>query len=186
MENADEHTGTYMVSVDAVPIGATFHQGQFAEAVELRNMGVPVPDDVLVQLSSMPNKREVVRRLAEARDLQIATQQAQALLLQAQLGVPPGQPLPAVQIADPYTNHVPGPVMPPPPPPSPMAPTGATAMGGSVPPRIPGAAPGMVSNQAPMGPAIPPGMGPNPMMPPLPLQPPQGPPPSGPFAFRGI
>lgn len=59
--------GTYSVSVDKQPLAATFKDAQFNEAMELRKLGVPLPDDIMVKLSSMPGKDDIIGRLDQAR-----------------------------------------------------------------------------------------------------------------------
>ncbi len=63
----DVTVGEYMVAIDEVPMSATFLAGQFEEALEMKEKGIPVPDDILVDLSSMPRKREIKQRLAQAQ-----------------------------------------------------------------------------------------------------------------------
>jgi hypothetical protein len=58
--------GSYMVAIDEVPMSATFLAGQFEEAMDMKEKGIPIPDDILVDLSSMPRKREIKQRLKDA------------------------------------------------------------------------------------------------------------------------
>ena len=67
----DISIGQYMVSIDEAPASATFQDAQFAEAMELRERGVPIPDDMLIELSSMPMKEEIKERMAQMRQLQL-------------------------------------------------------------------------------------------------------------------
>lgn len=62
--------GTYNIAIDKQPLAATFKDAQFVEAIELKKMGIPVPDDILVDLSSLPGKEIVKQRLDQARMLQ--------------------------------------------------------------------------------------------------------------------
>jgi len=62
--------GTYGVSIDKQPLTATFKDAQFAEAMDMRKMGIPVPDDIVVKLSSLPGKETVIARLDAARQAQ--------------------------------------------------------------------------------------------------------------------
>jgi hypothetical protein len=91
----DVTSGSYDVIVDEVPISASFMQGQLSEALELREKGVPIPDDILVELSTMPRKQEIIQRMTEARLLQETMMQAQVL------GATGGQPLPPVMASNP-------------------------------------------------------------------------------------
>lgn len=61
--------GTYSIVLDKQPISATFKDAQFSEAMELRKEGIPIPDDLLVKMSSMPGKDIIIQRLDQARQL---------------------------------------------------------------------------------------------------------------------
>lgn len=67
--------GKYAVAVDTVSMSAAFKEGQFTEAVELQKMGVPMPPDVMIDLSSMPDKDRIKQ---EMQAQQQAKQQEQA------------------------------------------------------------------------------------------------------------
>ncbi|NIT14171.1 MAG: hypothetical protein GTN99_08035 [Candidatus Dadabacteria bacterium] len=59
--------GEYDVVVTDVPSRDNFEDTIFSEAVQLRELGVAIPDDVLVETSHLPNKAEVAQRI---KDLQ--------------------------------------------------------------------------------------------------------------------
>lgn len=147
-------SGRYDVAVDEVPISATFAQGQLTEAMELRQMGVPIPDDILVQLSAMPMKREIIRRMTEQRLMAEHAARLQAMMMQMQVGMPPGTPVPPY-VVDGGPNVIS----------AGMPVAGLSAP--QAPPMMPGA-PGMM---APPPPAVPPGVLP-PGAPPAPPAPP--------------
>lgn len=88
--------GNYDLAIDEAPMSATFMQGQFQEAVELLEKGIPIPPDVLVDLSSMPNKETIKKRINEQRMIDETTKRLQTLGLQGSVGIPPGQPAPPV------------------------------------------------------------------------------------------
>lgn len=125
--------GQYSTVVDETPISDSFMQGQFAEAMELREAGVPVPDDVLVDLSSMPRKDEIKQRLEEEQAVRENQMLLENLGVRGQMGVPPEAPLPPIatsgqplvqEVAQPMPQ--PQPMMPPPAPVAqPMPPQGA-------------------------------------------------------------
>jgi len=56
----DISSGSYHCTVDSAPISPTFLQGAFEEAMELKGMGVPIPNDALIELSSIPLKRRIL------------------------------------------------------------------------------------------------------------------------------
>lgn len=87
----DALTGTYMndltegdydVAVGEQPTQATFENGQFQQALELRKVGVQIPDTVMVQHSTLTRKDEILDQMAaEEGD---PTLKAKAELLAAQ------------------------------------------------------------------------------------------------------
>lgn len=143
-------SGRYDVAVDEVPISATFAQGQLSEAMELRQMGVPIPDDILIQLSAMPMKREIIRRMTEQRLQAEQAMRLQSLMMQMQAGIPPGVPIPPT-VVDGGPNVI----------------SAGNPIAGLGAPAAPMAPPGM----PPPGMMPPPPM-PPPMPPPAPLAPP--------------
>lgn len=90
--------GNYQVAIDESPISASFMQAQLQEAIELRQLGVPIPDDIMVKLTSMPMKEEVVRRLVEQYQLTMDQAKTAAMGAHMQLGLPPGMPVPPVAV----------------------------------------------------------------------------------------
>ena len=61
----DVSFGKYLVHVEAVPSSPTYQQAQLEEALELREKGVPVPDDILVGLTRLENKAAIQRQIRE-------------------------------------------------------------------------------------------------------------------------
>ena len=84
----DVTIGTYEVVVGTAPARDVFEESQFAEALELRNAGVAIPDDVVVAHSSLENKDDIAERVREASgqgtpsDEEIAMMQMQQQLNQ--------------------------------------------------------------------------------------------------------
>lgn len=60
--------GEYDVVVTSAPFRATLEDSQFEQAVAMRELGVPIPDDVLVENSRLMRKGELAKRLAEAQE----------------------------------------------------------------------------------------------------------------------
>lgn len=89
-------SGTYSVAIDQTPISATHMQSQFDEAMELREKGVPVPDDILVDMSSMPRKDEIKKRIDEQRLLQQDGAVLENMGVRGSMGIPPNVPLPPI------------------------------------------------------------------------------------------
>lgn len=59
--------GTYEVIVTDVPARADFESTQFQEALELRKLGIAIPDDILIESSHLSRKAEIAKRI---KDLQ--------------------------------------------------------------------------------------------------------------------
>lgn len=57
--------GEYEVTLTLVPARDTLEQTQFQEAMEMRQAGVMIPDDVLVEHSHMLRKAEIAKRIKE-------------------------------------------------------------------------------------------------------------------------
>jgi hypothetical protein len=55
--------GEYDVVVSSVPVRETLEDSQFEQAVALREMGVMIPDSVLIDSSRLMNKKEVIRQM---------------------------------------------------------------------------------------------------------------------------
>jgi hypothetical protein len=58
--------GEYEVVISAVPARETYEESQFQEALALRQLGVAIPDDVLVEHSHLNRKREIAERIKAA------------------------------------------------------------------------------------------------------------------------
>lgn len=56
--------GEYSVVISSVPQRETLEDSQFEQAVALRELGVPIPDDVLISSSRLLGKQEVLRKMA--------------------------------------------------------------------------------------------------------------------------
>ena len=55
--------GEYDVVIGTMPARDNFDEAQFAEAIELRQVGVPIPDDMIVQYSHLAQKGEIAQRI---------------------------------------------------------------------------------------------------------------------------
>jgi hypothetical protein len=55
--------GSYGVVVSTKPAQDSFNDTQFEEAARLKEMGVPVPDDAMIEYSNLSRKRELADRL---------------------------------------------------------------------------------------------------------------------------
>jgi hypothetical protein len=81
--------GEYDIVVTNQPERDTLEDSTFAQAAELRkDLGVAIPDSVLIQASRIPNKAEVVEAIAQESNSPEAQQQKQLglALQQAEIG----------------------------------------------------------------------------------------------------
>ena len=62
--------GKYAAHVDETPLSASFLDGVFNELLRLKELGVPIPDDWVVDVSSLPRKEELKLILQQAREAQ--------------------------------------------------------------------------------------------------------------------
>lgn len=58
--------GEYDIVVTNVPHRQTLEQSQFEQAMALREQGIPIPDEVLIEHSSLYRKNEILKKMAEA------------------------------------------------------------------------------------------------------------------------
>ena len=76
--------GEYDVVVSEQPIAATFENGQFQQAMDMRKAGVMIPDTVVVQSSTLSRKAEIVEQMQSAQAPADPLADAKAALLAAQ------------------------------------------------------------------------------------------------------
>lgn len=58
--------GEYDIIVTSVPHRQTLEQSQFEQAMALREQNVPIPDDVLIEHSSLYRKNDILKKMEEA------------------------------------------------------------------------------------------------------------------------
>lgn len=63
----DLSIGRYAVTVTSSPITPTARLANFYALTEMAKQGLPVPPDMIIEQSDMPNKEEMIRRLKEAK-----------------------------------------------------------------------------------------------------------------------
>lgn len=87
--------GEYDVVVSSSPARDNFDEMQFAEALQLRQVGVPIPDDIIIDYSHLQRKGEVAQRIRvmqgteppSEEQAQIQQFQAEAAMTQMQLEI---------------------------------------------------------------------------------------------------
>lgn len=62
--------GKYEVSISEAPMSKSFLEGQFEEMLRLKELMVPIPDEFLVDASSIGRKEELKEGLREMREMQ--------------------------------------------------------------------------------------------------------------------
>lgn len=75
--------GRYNATVEEGLNTATQKQMQFAQLLQLRELGVPIPNDILLEASTLQNKKELVEAVKKQEMAQAQMQQAQS---QVQMG----------------------------------------------------------------------------------------------------
>ena len=87
----DLTVGEYSVSVSIVPSRESFDDAQFAEAIQLREAGVVIPDDVVIEYSHLSRRDDIAERVRKMvgggeptpEEVQVARQQMQMQMDQA-------------------------------------------------------------------------------------------------------
>lgn len=69
--------GEYGIVVTSVPVRDTTEDSQFEQAVSLKELGVDVPDEVIIEASRLQNKKTVLEKMAARASSPEAQQQAQ-------------------------------------------------------------------------------------------------------------
>ncbi|MCK4784202.1 MAG: hypothetical protein KAV87_10660, partial [Desulfobacteraceae bacterium] len=91
----DVTLGEYDTIVSSTPARDSYMDSQFAEALSLRDVGVDIPDDVVIEVSNIQNKKEIADRVRQMQgmaepteqELQLAQFQQEIMMQQMQLGV---------------------------------------------------------------------------------------------------
>ncbi|CAB4144195.1 hypothetical protein UFOVP469_17 [uncultured Caudovirales phage] len=73
----DVSLGNYEVSIDETSLSDSFLEGQFRELMTMKQAGMPIPDEFLIDASSLGRKDDLKAQLAAARE-QMAAQGVQA------------------------------------------------------------------------------------------------------------
>ena len=87
--------GEYEVIIGTAPSRDNFEETQFAQAIELRKVGVPIPDDLIIEYSHLAKKAEIAERIRMMQglappteaELQLQQFQAEAAITQTQLEI---------------------------------------------------------------------------------------------------
>lgn len=75
----DVTVGRYSIDVGHTPAGSTARESEFNEALELRNMGVAIPDHILVMTSNLTKRSEIAAFLRDSQGFGEPTEEQQQL-----------------------------------------------------------------------------------------------------------
>ena len=75
----DLTVGEYDVIVGTAPARDTFDEMQFAEAIELRTAGVPIPDDMIVEYSHLSRKADIAQRIRIMQGMEPPSEEEQQM-----------------------------------------------------------------------------------------------------------
>ena len=77
--------GEYSVVIGTMPTRDNYDEVQFAEAIALRQAGVPIPDDLIVDYSHLAKKGEIAQRIRQMQGMEpMSEEQAEVAAFQAQ------------------------------------------------------------------------------------------------------
>jgi hypothetical protein len=76
----DMSLGKYEVVVSTVPSRETYEETQFEQAMQLRQLGIPIPDPVIIESSHLPNKHEIAEQVRQAQGSEGPSEQEQAVM----------------------------------------------------------------------------------------------------------
>ncbi len=77
--------GEYDVIVSSTPHRETLEDSQFEQAISLRELGIQIPDDVLIENSRLNKRGEIIKKMQDAQQSPEAQYQAQLQKMQAEL-----------------------------------------------------------------------------------------------------
>ena len=80
--------GEYDVVIASAPARDSFDEVQFAEALNLRQVGVAIPDDAIIEYSHLAKKGELAKRIRQITGQEPPTpEQAEAMAMQQQMAI---------------------------------------------------------------------------------------------------
>ena len=80
----DLTVGEYDVIIGTAPARDSFDEMQFAEALSLRQAGVAIPDDAIIEYSHLSRKGELAKRIRQLTGVEMSEEQMQAAQMQQQ------------------------------------------------------------------------------------------------------
>lgn len=84
----DVTSGEYDFVIGTMPARDTFEESQFADAIEMRQAGIMIPDDVVIENSTLQKKHEIAERVRRALgDAAPSPEEEQAMMMQQQMAL---------------------------------------------------------------------------------------------------
>jgi len=81
----DLTVGEYDVVISTAPARDSFDEVQFAEALNLRQVGVAIPDDAIIEYSHLTKKGELAKRIRMLTGVEQTPEQAEMNIMKAQI-----------------------------------------------------------------------------------------------------
>ena len=81
----DMTVGEYDVIISTMPARDTFDESQFAEALQLRQVGIAIPDDAIIEYSHLQRKGELAKRIRMITGVEQSPEQQEAAQMQQQI-----------------------------------------------------------------------------------------------------
>ena len=81
----DMTVGEYDVVISTMPARDTFDESQFAEALQLRQVGIAIPDDAIIEYSHLQRKGELAKRIRMITGVEQSPEQQEAAQIQQQI-----------------------------------------------------------------------------------------------------
>jgi hypothetical protein len=79
--------GEYDVVIGTAPARDSFDEMQFAEALSLRQVGIMIPDDAIIEYSHLARKGELAKRIRMATGVEQTPEQQEAAAMQNELAM---------------------------------------------------------------------------------------------------
>lgn len=84
----DVTLGEYSITISTAPARDSMEESQFAEAINLREAGVYIPDDVVIENSHLQRKHAIAKRVREQQGMgELTDEQIQMQELQTQMAI---------------------------------------------------------------------------------------------------
>jgi hypothetical protein len=72
----DLTVGTYSIIITSAPYRASMEDSQFEQAISLRELGIQIPDSVLIENSRLQNRADIIKKIDEQTNSEAAQQDA--------------------------------------------------------------------------------------------------------------